>query len=129
MDGIYRMLGHEREAELERVGVQTLAGSIERRSAGVGERPVASRRRRLATRRTLSTAVAGLAAAGLFAGGYWAGSSHAAEPPRASAAVSPLPDWFLPIWDAYDRNPAVTPAFDFASLYSGDIGQTERRRR
>lgn len=29
------------------------------------------------------------------------------------------PDWFGPIWDAYDRNPAITPEFDFASLYSG----------
>lgn len=29
----------------------------------------------------------------------------------------PVPDWFLPIADAYDRSPAITPEFDFAGLY------------
>lgn len=66
-------------------------------------------------------ALVGLVAAGaLFAGGYWAGISNGAAPPPA-AAPAPFPDWFLPIWDAYDRNPAVTPDFDFGSLYSGDV--------
>jgi hypothetical protein len=35
------------------------------------------------------------------------------------ASTPTTPDWFLPIWDAYDRNPAITPDFDFASPYSG----------
>ena len=61
-----------------------------------------------------------VSAAALFAGGYWTGLASGATEP-ASAAASPFPDWFLPIWDAYDRNPAVTPEFDFASLYSGDL--------
>lgn len=29
----------------------------------------------------------------------------------------PIPDWFLPIADAYDRSPAITPNFDFSLLY------------
>jgi hypothetical protein len=28
------------------------------------------------------------------------------------------PDWFAPIHQYYDCNPRITPAFDFASLYS-----------
>jgi hypothetical protein len=130
MDGIYRMLGQEREAELERVGVRPATGSIERRSAVEKARPVALWWHWLEVRRPLSTAVAGVVtAAALFAGGYWVGISNAAEPPPASAAVSPFPDWFLPIWDAYDRNPAITPDFDFASLYSTSIGPAESERR
>jgi hypothetical protein len=38
---------------------------------------------------------------------------------RTTARAAVIPDWFWPIWDAYDRNPAITPDFDFASLYSG----------
>jgi hypothetical protein len=66
--------------------------------------------------------VALVAAAAMFAGGYRAGLANAtvAENTRTSVA---FPDWFLPIWDAYDRNPAVTPAFDFAALYSGQVGE------
>jgi hypothetical protein len=71
----------------------------------------------------LWTALAGLvAAAAVFASGYWAGMANAAAQAKVGQTSVTFPDWFLPIWDAYDRNPAVTPAFDFASLYSGDIG-------
>jgi hypothetical protein len=49
-----------------------------------------------------------------------AGSSLEAE--RSERMVRPtLPDWFLPIWDAYDRDPALTPDFDFAALYSAEL--------
>lgn len=65
-----------------------------------------------------------VSAAAAFAGGYSAGLARAADPADAAAAPT-LPDWFLPIWDAYDRNPAITPAFDFAALYSGDL-RTDR---
>ena len=37
----------------------------------------------------------------------------------AATSTPPTPSWFGPIWDAYDRNPAITPDFDLASLYSG----------
>jgi hypothetical protein len=37
---------------------------------------------------------------------------------RTTARAAVIPDWFWPIWDAYDRNPAISPEFDFASLYS-----------
>lgn len=70
----------------------------------------------------LWTTLAGLvAAAAVFATGYWAGMGNAAAPAEAVRMSATFPDWFLPIWDAYDRNPAVTPEFDFASLYAGDI--------
>ena len=70
----------------------------------------------------LWTSLAGLvAAAALFAAGYWAGMGNAAAPAEAVGTTAMFPDWFLPIWDAYDRNPAVTPDVDFAALYSGDL--------
>lgn len=53
----------------------------------------------------------------LFLAGFLAGSAGG-SPMRDEAQARPFPDWFLPIWDSYDRNPAVTPAFDFAGLYS-----------
>jgi hypothetical protein len=62
-----------------------------------------------------------LAAVAVFAGGFWAGQATADTGGPAAPAAQPFPDWFLPIWDAYDRNPAVTPAFEFASLYSGQV--------
>jgi hypothetical protein len=52
-----------------------------------------------------------LAAAAIFAGGYWAGLASAAPEQAGASAAQAFPDWFLPIWDAYD----------FASLYSGDL--------
>ena len=67
-----------------------------------------------------------VAAAALFAGGYWAGMASAAEAADVTPAQVAFPDWFLPIWDAYDRNPAVTPEFDFAALYSGDLRTSPR---
>ena len=70
---------------------------------------------------TIWTALTALvAAAVIFAGGYWAGMASAAPEQAGVSAARTFPDWFLPIWDAYDRNPAITPEFDFASLYSGD---------
>lgn len=62
-----------------------------------------------------------IVALALFAGGFFAGLATARPGPSAPAMLQGYPDWFLPIWDAYDRNPAVTPEFDFASLYSGDL--------
>ncbi|MBA3375295.1 MAG: hypothetical protein H0U00_05705 [Actinobacteria bacterium] len=67
----------------------------------------------------------GLAAGGvtiamaLFLTGFWAGSARGkgSRPDRAPHAA---PAWFGPIWDYYDRNPAVTPEFDFAALYASD---------
>jgi hypothetical protein len=66
-----------------------------------------------------------IAAAALFAGGFFAGLAMAGKGHSAPAVAQPFPDWFLPIWDAYDHNPSVTPDFDFASLYSTEI-QLER---
>lgn len=75
----------------------------------------------------LWTTLAGLVAAGaLFVGGYLAGMATAATAADVASAQVTFPDWFLPIWDAYDRNPAVTPDFDFAALYSGDLRASPR---
>ena len=65
--------------------------------------------------------VALVSAAALFAGGYWTGMARGATERAGAAPTATYPDWFLPIWDAYDRNPAITPEFDFAALYSGDL--------
>ncbi len=65
-----------------------------------------------------TTLIAFCVAAALFAGGFWAGIGTAADSSEATPVHRTFPDWFLPIWDAYDRNPAVTPEFDFAALYS-----------
>ena len=70
-----------------------------------------------------------VAAAAVFAAGYWAGVTNAAALTEATRAPVTLPDWFLPIWDAYDRNPDITPEFAFASLYSGDIDPPARGAR
>jgi len=60
--------------------------------------------------------------AALFLAGVAVGS--AGGPASAEGArVEPYPDWFLPIWDAYDRNPAITPDFDFASLHAPSIAR------
>jgi hypothetical protein len=64
-----------------------------------------------------------LVAAAFFAGGLSVGLASADSGGAASAKGRAYPDWFLPIWDAYDRNPAVTPAFDFAALYSGQVSE------
>jgi hypothetical protein len=73
-----------------------------------------------------TTLAALCAAAATFTGGYWAGMATAAPPGEATSTQVTFPDWFLPIWDAYGRNPAITPGFDFAALYSGDL--TDGRR-
>jgi hypothetical protein len=67
-----------------------------------------------------------LAVAASLAAATWPSSSRG---DTADAAVPVLPDWFLPIWDYYDRNPAVTPQFDFARLYSGEPSELARGRR
>jgi hypothetical protein len=54
-----------------------------------------------------------------------AGSTSASD----GSEQQPFPDWFLPIWDAYDRNPAVTPDFDFAGLYSTELRLESKKRR
>jgi hypothetical protein len=66
----------------------------------------------------LSAALCGVA---LFLAGFWAGGVQADTAHGASLDARPVPDWFLPIADAYDRNPAITPRFDFASLYSTEV--------
>lgn len=53
----------------------------------------------------------------LFIAGFTVGSARGGRPDDPVARRTQLPDWFLPIADAYDRDPDVTPAFDFASLY------------
>lgn len=67
--------------------------------------------------------VALVAAATVLTSVFVAGAALAAwpGPSRGDAAAPTLaaPSWFGPIWDHYDRNPAITPTFDFASLYSG----------
>ena len=60
----------------------------------------------------------------------WANPAGGGTSANDSSEPQGFPDWFLPIWDAYDRNPAVTPDFDFAGLYSIEIereGPTVRR--
>jgi hypothetical protein len=79
---------------------------------------------------TIWTALTALVtAAAIFAGGYWAGMASAAPEQDGASAARTFPDWFLPIWDAYDRNPAITPEFDFASLYSGDLNPVPAGQR
>ena len=74
-------------------------------------------------------AVTALTLAGLGSiGGVWVGSRDTAKPLAVEQAWS-LPDWFLPVWDAYDRNPAVTPRFDFARLYSPAAAIHSQRTR
>ena len=47
----------------------------------------------------------------------------------ASPVCLDEPDWFAAIHRYYDCNPAITPDFDFASLYSGvPTGASDRRR-
>lgn len=78
----------------------------------------------------LWTTLAGLCAAGLaFAGGYLVGSATAGPATAAAPVQTTFPDWFLPIWDAYDRDSAITPQFDFASLYSGKLEAVPLRQR
>ena len=72
--------------------------------------------------------VAGAAAMAiaLFLTGFSVGSARGEQAEPASRAV---PAWFEPIWDYYDRNPAVTPAFDFAALYAAETPAARTGRR
>lgn len=68
--------------------------------------------------RGIAVAVAaGLSGVALFLTGLWVGSARGGSAEDPGAKPRTLPDWFLPIADAYDRNPEITPAFDFAQLY------------
>ena len=53
----------------------------------------------------------------LFLAGFWVGAARGGSERDAVTHARSVPDWFLPIWDAYDRNPKVTPETDFAMLY------------
>ena len=68
-------------------------------------------------RRIAAAVAAGLGGAALFLTGVWVGSARGGSVEDPGAKPRALPDWFLPIADAYDRNPEITPAFDFAQLY------------
>jgi len=63
------------------------------------------------------TAAAVVTGATLFVSGYWVGSAGGGAREPVATGPSPVPDWFLDIADYYDRNPDVTPDFDFALLY------------
>ena len=79
-------------------------------------------------RLALITAAAVVVVASVVIGGValaaWPGQSREAAATQATTA----PAWFGPIWDYYDRDPAVTPSFDFASLYSGPPGRMHTGR-
>lgn len=70
--------------------------------------------------------VAVLIGATLFLAGFWVGAARGGPARDAGIDARPHPDWFLPIWDAYDRNPKVTPQTDFASLYETRPGRIAR---
>ena len=59
----------------------------------------------------------------------WANTAGGGTGANDGSEQQPFPDWFLPIWDAYDRNPAVTPDFDFAGLYSTELRLESKKRR
>jgi hypothetical protein len=59
----------------------------------------------------------------------WATPAGGGTSANDGSEQQPFPDWFLPIWDANDRNPAVTPDFDFAGLYSTEIRLEGAMRR
>lgn len=42
-------------------------------------------------------------------------------------APTRVPDWFLPIADAYDRNLAITPKTNFAALHFGALRSSASR--
>jgi hypothetical protein len=76
---------------------------------------IASRSIRHRTALPLAGVVASITVLGA---GLVMASAGGGQPPDSHARFVSLPDWFLPIWDAYDRNPAVTPEFEFSALYS-----------
>jgi len=80
------------------------------------------------SRHLVAAATTLAAAAILFLVGFAVGSAGGAAATE-ELHVQPLPDWFLPIWDAYGRNPAITPEFDFASLYSAGDAEPAGPRR
>jgi hypothetical protein len=73
-----------------------------------------------------------MAGGALFLAGAWVGSARGGSPDEQALRTSPMPDWFLPIADAYDRNPRITPSFDFAALHDARpqsyVNDVEQRR-
>ena len=61
----------------------------------------------------LVIATAALAAVGISAT-FGGGDARTRE--------TPAPDWFRPIAEHYDLNPAITPETDFAELHFGNAG-------
>jgi hypothetical protein len=64
----------------------------------------------------------------MFLIGFWTGEARG-EGSRPDPASHAVPAWFGPVWDYYDRNPAVTPRFDFAALYAGEMPAAAPARR
>jgi hypothetical protein len=72
----------------------------------------------MTTIRGTMTGAAALGAAGLAAMAIavsWPSSSEISE---SSGSLQATPAWFKPIEQAYGTGSAVTPSFDFASLYA-----------
>jgi hypothetical protein len=67
----------------------------------------------VATRTTVIAVVATIALAVTGMSFTFGGSGEPQAPELRT------PDWFLPIADYYDRNPAITPETDFAKLHFG----------
>lgn len=67
---------------------------------------------------TLAAATAA-AAVVVFLDGFWAGS-HGEQKSARRRVGSADACVVRPVWDYYDRNPPVTPEFDFAALYDGE---------
>ena len=80
---------------------------IRRAAAGARSKPTMSRR-------VLPLAL--VLALAATAGGRLA-ATRGGSSEDAGIHPAAVPDWFLPIADAYDRDPAITPATDFAALY------------
>jgi hypothetical protein len=74
----------------------------------------------MTTVRQRKSSAAALVAATLVTAGLsigFAGRSVTQMP----APHEPTPDWFRPIAEHYDLNPAITPQTDFAELHFGDV--------
>ena len=63
------------------------------------------------------TFTAALVGAAILLAAFWTAGAGGVSQPNQAHRSQPVPDWFLPIADHYDRNPAITPGFDFARLH------------
>jgi hypothetical protein len=68
------------------------------------------------SRTTLAAVVATATLAAVGISATFGGDSGETRTP------APAADWFRPIHEYYDLNPAITPETDFAELHFGDIG-------